>query len=61
MKYREALEKVKECGQEHVLEFFEELSAEQQQALLQQTDFMEHRHSSQHSIFSHCNSVRHIR
>ena len=42
MKYREALEKVKECGQEHVLEFFEELSAEQQQALLQQieqTDF----------------------
>lgn len=42
MKYEEALQKVNEYGQAHVLEFFTELSKEEQTALLQQiaqTDF----------------------
>ncbi len=42
MGYEEALRKVKEYGQEHVLQYFNELSEEQQNALLQQieqTDF----------------------
>ena len=42
MKFEEALKKVSEYGQEHVLEFFSELTGQEQQALLQQieqTDF----------------------
>ena len=42
MKYEEALKKVKEYGQEHVLQYYEELSELQKDALLQQieqTDF----------------------
>lgn len=42
MGYEEALKKVAEYGQEHVLQYFDELTAEQQMALLQQieqTDF----------------------
>lgn len=42
MKYQEALKKVTECGQEHVLRYYEELTAEEKTALLQQieqTDF----------------------
>lgn len=42
MKYEEALQKVSEWGQGHVLEFFSELSEEEQTTLLQQiaqTDF----------------------
>lgn len=42
MKYDEALKKVSEYGQEHVLAYFEELSGEEQKSLLQQieqTDF----------------------
>lgn len=42
MKYEEALKKVKEYGQEHVLQYFDELSGEGKEALLcqiEQTDF----------------------
>ena len=42
MEYIEALQKVSEYGQEHVLAYFEELSGEEQKSLLQQieqTDF----------------------
>lgn len=42
MKYEEALKKVTEYGQEHVLQFFAELSGEEKEALLgqiEQTDF----------------------
>lgn len=42
MNYNEALEKLKECGQEHVLRYFEDLSEDEKQRLLEQielTDF----------------------
>ena len=42
MNYNEALEKLKECGQEHVLRYFEDLSEDEKQGLLEQielTDF----------------------
>ncbi len=42
MNYNEALNKLKECGQEHILEYYEELSQEQKSELLEQielTDF----------------------
>lgn len=42
MNYREAYEKCKENGQEHILRYYEELNGEQQEALLKQiteTDF----------------------
>jgi UDP-N-acetylglucosamine/UDP-N-acetylgalactosamine diphosphorylase len=38
MGYREAYEKLEKYGQQHVLQYYDELSAEEQQALLEQID-----------------------